>query len=61
MEKNGKNVPFFSKERKITARTEHSFQKNGKEKQEWNVIFKRMEKNGRTERSFQKNRCPTLS
>ena len=28
-EKNGKNVPFFRKERKRTERTEHSFEKNG--------------------------------
>ena len=28
-EKNGKNVPFFRKERKRTERTERSFEKNG--------------------------------
>ena len=51
------------------ARTECSFQKNGKERPEQNVLFKRTENNGRnrmffskerkktagTERSFQKN------
>ena len=74
MEKNGQNGTFFSKEWKRNAGTEHSFQKNEKERPERNVLFIRTEKNDRngtffskewkrtdgTERSFQKNGCPSL-
>ena len=38
-------------------RTERSFEKNGKERKERNVLLKRTE---RTECSFEKNGCPTL-
>ena len=40
-EKNGRNGTFYSKERKRTAGMERSFQKNGKERLERNVLFKR--------------------
>ena len=47
---------FFSKERKRTTGTEHSFQKIGKERLAQNVLFKRMERTDKTEHSFQKNK-----
>ena len=36
-----KNIPFFLKERKRTERTERSFEKNVKERKEWNFLLKR--------------------
>ena len=48
-EKNGKNITFFCKERKRTARTLRSFAKNGKERENVSFFCK---KNGRTLRSF---------
>ena len=41
MEKNGKNGTFFYKERKRTQITERTFEKNGKERKERNVLLKR--------------------
>ena len=80
--KEQKNEMFFSREQKRmdgteqkrTDGTERSFQRNGKERTELNVLFKGMEKNGRngtfltkewkrmdgTEHSLQKNGCPSL-
>ena len=46
---------FFWKERK---RTERSFEKNGKERKERNVLLKRTEKNAKNGTFFWKERMP---